>query len=113
MGDTFFKDRFPFIDLDNGGSVDGLLMTVHGVLEGLPDDAKVIPGHGALATKADLYRYRNKLAQSVEIIRAAVAEGGRGLALERGLPAEFESWGSGFISAEAWIEIVYRSYGGT
>src|SRR5688572_29298555 len=46
MGDDYFNGRFPFIDLQSGGSVKGLIRNVEKVLSDIPADTKVIPGHG-------------------------------------------------------------------
>src|SRR6476469_2810813 len=46
MGDDFFNGHFPFIDTANGGSVKGMIANVDKILASLPDDVKVIPGHG-------------------------------------------------------------------
>ena len=43
MGDDFFNGMYPFVDIDNGGSVKGMLAAVDKVLATMPDDAKVIP----------------------------------------------------------------------
>ena len=45
LGDHFFVDRFPFIDLAGGGDVNGYLKNVRAMIETLPDDVKIIPGH--------------------------------------------------------------------
>src|SRR5262245_15291706 len=53
MGDDFFNGgMFPFIDIDSGGSVQGMIAGDEKVLAEVPDDVKIIPGHGPLATKA-------------------------------------------------------------
>ena len=61
MGDDFFNGMFPFVDVDNGGSVRGMLATVDKVLSTMPDDAKVIPGHGPLSDKAGLRAFAEVL----------------------------------------------------
>src|SRR5689334_7992569 len=50
MGDDFFNGIFPFIDTDGGGSVKGLIANLTKLLEQIPADAKIIPGHGKIAT---------------------------------------------------------------
>ena len=57
MGDTFFKNAYPFVDLDSGGDFDGVIAAATKVLAIVEDDSKIIPGHGELATKADLQTY--------------------------------------------------------
>jgi glyoxylase-like metal-dependent hydrolase (beta-lactamase superfamily II) len=70
MGDTYFRDGFPFIDLSSGGSIDGLIAAVDEALATIDGDTKVIPGHGSLATRADLVDYVDGL----RAMRNAVAE---------------------------------------
>lgn len=57
MGDVFFSRSYPFIDVDNGGSLDGVIRFCEGVLQEIREDTVVIPGHGPLATYADLKGY--------------------------------------------------------
>lgn len=61
MGDTVFIGMLPFIDGEGGGSFDGLLAQVEAVLSFLPEDAKVIPGHGPICGRKELLRYRDFL----------------------------------------------------
>src|SRR5437660_5807207 len=58
MGDDFFNGgMFPFIDLDSGGSVQGMIAGGEKILAEAPDDVKIIPGHGPLGTKDDLRKF--------------------------------------------------------
>src|SRR5215207_7581626 len=59
MGDDFFAGRFPFVDVENGGSVEGLERNVSEVIEKAPAGVKIIPGHGPLSMLEDLRAYRN------------------------------------------------------
>jgi glyoxylase-like metal-dependent hydrolase (beta-lactamase superfamily II) len=61
MGDLFFHGNLPYIDRDSGGSFDGLVAQVDNVAGWIPDGARIIPGHGPIATKKDLLRYRDLL----------------------------------------------------
>ena len=54
LGDDFFAGRFPFVDLDSGGTVEGLWRNVGELLKQIPSDAKLIPGHGAVSNVNDL-----------------------------------------------------------
>ena len=56
-GDTFFNGSFPFIDLSSGGSVAGDIEAGKAGLMLINNDTKIIPGHGALATKANYEKY--------------------------------------------------------
>ena len=108
MGDTFFAGRFPFVDRENGGSVVGLAANVATVLGQVPADAKIIPGHGDLSTVDDLKAYHRMLDETIEIVRAWVAEGvSLDDAKATGFPEEYDRWGTGFISEEVWIETIH------
>jgi glyoxylase-like metal-dependent hydrolase (beta-lactamase superfamily II) len=110
MGDLFFNGRFPFVDLGSGGDVAGLLKIIEAALEKIPADAKIIPGHGALATRADLETYRNMLVETIALVKKAVADGKSAADVKAaGMPEKYKEWGSGFINAGRWLEISYNS----
>lgn len=110
MGDDFFADRFPFVDLNSGGSVRGLMKNIEMVISVISSDAKIIPGHGPLSTVNDLKEYFKMIVTSVETVEKGIASGA---SLEdiktAGLPKMYESWGSGFINQDRWLETVYNS----
>lgn len=108
MGDHFFVGRFPFVDLASGGSVDGYLKNVRRMLKELPEDYRIIPGHGPLATKEDLGAFEEMLVETTGIVRGGI-EAGKTLnqIKAEGLPPKYKDWGGGFINADRWISIVY------
>ncbi len=109
-GDQFTNGMYPFIDLTGGGSVDGYLANVAKMLELIPDDAKIIPGHGPLATKKDLLTFQTTLKDTIDTIRKAAAAGKTMEEVQAaGLPAKYDSWGKAFVSTKSWITIVYQS----
>jgi len=110
MGDQFFNGAFPFIDLNSGGSVDGYIKTVSTVLEKVPADAKIIPGHGKLATVEDLKNFRAMLVETSGVVKEGIAAGKSLADLKAaGLPDKFKDFGSGFIKTDRWIETIYNS----
>lgn len=110
LGDQFFNGRFPFVDLGSGGDVAGLLKNIEAAVKMIPDDAKIIPGHGALATKADLEKFRDMLVETTTLVTKAIAEGKSVADVKAaGLPEKYKDWGSGFINASRWLEISYNS----
>ena len=58
MGDTFFRGRYPFIDVDSGGGVDGVIAAANFVLERSSEGTRIIPGHGELASPEHLREYQ-------------------------------------------------------
>lgn len=110
LGDHFFVDRFPFIDLAGGGNVRGYIKNVRALLQELPDDVQIIPGHGPLADKNDLRNFEKLITDTVGIIQGYIDDG-KSLdeATEAGLPEQYENAGSAFINEQRWIGIVYKS----
>lgn len=110
MGDMFFSGTFPFMDVDHGGDIESWIGHLDKVLSGLPEDAKVIPGHGPLAGKADLRAFRDMLADSASYVRKEMKAGRPLEAIQAaGLPAGLEPWAKGFMKGPRWLELVYRS----
>jgi glyoxylase-like metal-dependent hydrolase (beta-lactamase superfamily II) len=107
MGDHFFNGRFPFIDIQGGGSVKGFIANLEAVLEMAPADVRIIPGHGELARIADLERALGVIRTTSSTVSAALAAGESADAIvARGLGPEYAEWGSGFINEERWIRII-------
>lgn len=111
FGDHFFNGFFPFVDIDSGGSVQGTINNIAALINQIPPDAKLIPGHGSLATLDDLKAYHQALVETSNIVQDAMKKGTPLEDIKKaGLPEKYKSWGSGFIKTDAWIEIVHRSY---
>lgn len=111
LGDDFFNGFFPFVDIDSGGSVQGTINNIAALINQIPPDAKLIPGHGALATLDDLKAFHQALVDTSNIIQDAMKKGTSLDEIKKaGLPEKYKSWGSGFIKTDMWIDIVYRSY---
>ncbi len=109
-GDCFMKGRFPFIDLNSGGSVNGWIAAASKILTVIDDETVVIPGHGDLATKKDYENVRD----AVMSLRDAVKTNYRlGKSLEdilaMNLTKNYENnFGSGFIKGDALVTTIYK-----
>lgn len=107
MGDHFFKNRFPFVDLASGGSAEGYLNNVESILLRVDAQTVIVPGHGGLANYADLLRYQQML---VETRAEMVQMKNEGLSLKamqaRGLDRKWQSWGAGFVKQDNYISFV-------
>lgn len=111
LGDNFFVGRFPFVDLESGGTVQGLIGNIGDLLQMIPADAKIIPGHGPVATINELREYHQLMIETSLLIRQEMAKGKTLDELKAaGLPEKYKEAGSGFINTNAWIETVFRSY---
>ena len=74
-GDTFFNKRYPFIDLDSGGSVNGYINAVKKALILIDDDTKIIPGHGPLGNKKEYQFFLSMLEDLKTKVLAEIAKG--------------------------------------
>lgn len=111
LGDDFFVGRFPFVDLDSGGNVAGLMSNIASLIKTIPADAKLIPGHGPLATLDDLKAFHTMLAETSKIVTDAMkAKKTLDEIKKAGFPAKYKDHGTGFMKTDQWIEILYRSY---
>lgn len=109
MGDHFFHDLFPFVDLGGGGTVAGFTRNIESVLSRITDDTTIIAGHGdPIATRADLQRTHDMLVETTAAVTDMIAEG---LTIEQavsqGLGDKWSSWSWGFINEERWIRTLY------
>lgn len=109
-GDLVFAGRYPFIDLDSGGSVAGLIAAVDSMLKLADDRTRIIPGHGDVTDRAGLVAYREMLAVTSSRMRDLV---GGGKTVDEVLAAKPNadydaklSWE--FITAESYIRILHR-----
>jgi glyoxylase-like metal-dependent hydrolase (beta-lactamase superfamily II) len=111
MGDVFFNGRYPFVDLDSGGSFEGVISAVNAALAMSNDQTRIIPGHGELATKADLLRYRDVLVQVRDRVRTLIQQGKTKEEVIAAKPsAQWDAtWGSGFMNPATFLGIVYDS----
>lgn len=114
MGDTYFEAWYPFIDLDSGGSINGIIAAADRALSVCTPQTIVIPGHGPVSNCANLRAYRNVMAAARDRVRAELQ---RGRTLEQikaaRLTAEFDAkYGNAFIKPDVFVEFVYRSLGG-
>lgn len=106
MGDTFFHTWYPFVDVDSGGDLWGMIAVHEEALDMINDDTKIIPGHGPLATKADLQASRDKLLAVAEVLQALIDEGKSDdeILAANPLAALNLEWG-GFLTEEQFIRI--------
>ena len=110
-GDVLFNQMFPFIDLDRGGSVAGFIAAQQLILSLADDDTQIIPGHGALADKADLQVSIDMLVDAQARVKALVDAGkSKDEILASNPLADYHDvWNWDFISTERMTETLYRS----
>jgi glyoxylase-like metal-dependent hydrolase (beta-lactamase superfamily II) len=112
-GDLFTRDLFPFIDMESGGSLDGFMRNVERILQTLPPGAKIIPGHGAIATREDLERFLTMLRESVDLVKGKLAAGKTLDQIKaEGMPEKYKGWVHPFIKEEQWLAVVHQGLTG-
>jgi len=104
VGDLIFPDRFPFVELDAGGTLAGYLATLAALASEYPAGTRFVAAHGAVYSAAQIASYRSELAAMDEKVRAALAAGSTIERMQRDrLLAAWPEWGTSFISPEDFI----------
>jgi cyclase len=113
MGDDFVRYGFPFIDLNSGGSVEGMIAALDEIIPKVPADVKVIPGHGQLSNLDDVRAYVSMLKDT----RAAVEKGIKQHKTLDQLKQEkvldpWKKFSGEFVTTDAFIETLYNDMTG-
>ena len=110
MGDDFVRYGFPFIDIDGGGSVQGMIAALEKVIPQLPPDVKVIPGHGPVSGLDDVRGYLKMLKETTALVQQGLNQGKTfdQMKQER-LLAPWQKWAGGFISSDVFLETLKNS----
>jgi cyclase len=113
MGDDFVTYGFPFIDVQSGGSINGMIDGVEKVIAQVPADVKIIPGHGPLSNLEDMKAYLDMLKAARDAVAAAMKDG---KSLDQMKQAKlldpWKKYSGDFISEEAFLETLYNSLSG-
>ncbi|HEY6158798.1 MAG TPA: MBL fold metallo-hydrolase [Gemmatimonadales bacterium] len=108
-GDVFFNGRYPYIDGSTGGRIDGMIAAADHLLSLADTATKIVPGHGALATRPELAKYRDMLSAAADRVRKLKASG---KTLEEAIAAKpfvdlDAQWGKGRFNGDTFVKIVY------
>jgi glyoxylase-like metal-dependent hydrolase (beta-lactamase superfamily II) len=113
MGDDFVTYGFPFIDVESGGSINGMIDAVVQVISQLPKDAKIIPGHGPVSSVDDVWNYLAMLRGTRDAVENALVAG---KTLEQMKQAKIlEPWkkySGEFVNEDTFLETLYSSLTG-
>jgi glyoxylase-like metal-dependent hydrolase (beta-lactamase superfamily II) len=113
MGDIFVRYGFPFIDIGGGGNVRGMIAACEDVAQSVPPDTKIIPGHGEVATVADLREYTEMLKSTTALVEQALAAGKtlEQMKQEKLLGAYSARYApaKAFVDTDAFTESLYKS----
>lgn len=116
-GDIFSTETYPIVDVDRGGTINGIVNGLNTLLDlAIPEfrsegGTMIVPGHGRISDTADIAYYRDM----VSIIRDRVQEAiKKGMTLEQVKAAKLTADYDGRYATASWtagmfIESVYRS----
>jgi cyclase len=119
-GDIFTPERYPFIDLATGGTVQGELAALNHLLDlAVPGDHQeggtyLIPGHGRICDDADLVEYRDMVAIITDRVQDLIKKG-RNLEQVKAakLTEDYDTqYGTQPGAGDRFVEAVYKSLGG-
>ncbi|WP_026286853.1 MBL fold metallo-hydrolase [Gilvimarinus chinensis] len=110
VGDILFNGLFPFIDLDNGGSVQGYLDAQMRVLELADEQTIIVPGHGPLARRGDLIRSHEMLIDARQRVAKMIMNGKKEEEIVAANPlADYHNdWSWDFITTEKMTRQLHR-----
>ena len=111
MGDMYFNGLYPYVDLDAGGSIQGVIAAADLTLSLSNETTRIIPGHGPLATVGDLETYRDFLVKATANVQALIDED---MSLEQAIDAKpTEEWdatlGEVWITPPQFVTFIYNS----
>ncbi len=109
-GDTFWNGVYPFIDNENGGSIDGMIRASNANIERAGEATIVVPGHGPVGGRRELMEFRDML---VAVRGNVAALKGRGMSIEEVIAAhptaQFDAkWGGFVIDSALFTRLVYN-----
>jgi cyclase len=103
--------HYPIVDVDSGGTFEGLIAATDKILALADDATKIIPGHGALMSKADVAGWRQMLVDVRDRIAKLVAGKKTADEIKAAKPlADLDAkWGGGMISADMEVDMVVKT----
>lgn len=111
MGDDYVRYGFPFIDVQAGGSVEGMIKACEGSIEKLPPDVKIIPGHGEVSNVSEVREYIKMLKDTSAVIEGAIRAGKTldQMKKEKLLAPWSATYSNEFVDTDAFIDTLYNS----
>ena len=109
MGDTFFNNSYPFIDISSGGSIQGVIAAADRALALTNAETRVIPGHGSITDRQGLVAYRDMLRDITAKVQAGIDKRQTLAQIQAAKPTASHDarWGNGFIKPDQFVAFVH------
>ncbi len=112
LGDNYFLGMLPFVDVDSGGTIQGMITAQQTAFDLSDVNTKIIPGHGPLSTKAELGESIKRLQAIHDRVKARKDAGESLEAIIAADPLADMTKLESFIDKPAMITATWRSLGG-
>ncbi len=109
VGDIWFNGMYPFFDVNAGGSLDGLVEAFDRALTIADEKTRIIPGHGRLANRAAMKRYRDMLATVGDDVRVLAKQGKSREEIIAAKPTQAfdDEWGRSWLGPDIWVGLIH------
>lgn len=109
-GDTYFQGKFPYIDLDSGGSIDGYIDGISKIIMLADEHTQIMPGHGKIADKQELIAYKKMLVALRDAVQAEIDKGKtlEEVIMNKEITKAYTSF-NGWITEEKIKSTIYKS----
>jgi cyclase len=109
-GDVWFNGFYPFIDVEHGGSLEGVITAATTIINLVDEETVIIPGHGPVGDRKALVEYRDMLASVLDKLLIYKSQGKSVEEVIEAKPTKEldATWADGFLLPDQWIGIIYN-----
>jgi hypothetical protein len=98
----------------SGGSLGGMIENVEKAMDAVPDDVKVIPGHGTISTKTDVKTFTTMLRDCVSLVEAAMKQNKSLEQMQKEqVLQKYDALGQDFVKTNKFVELIYNELRGS
>jgi cyclase len=111
IGDFYRNYGYPFIDINNGGSLKGMLEGLDLTVQSADDKTVIVPGHGTLIKRDAIVPYREMILEVTDKVHEMIRQGKslqEVLAAKVTAPYDAKVAGGTGSSAERFVSEVYE-----
>jgi glyoxylase-like metal-dependent hydrolase (beta-lactamase superfamily II) len=115
IGDFYRNYGYPFIDINNGGSLKGMLEGLDITMKSADESTTIVPGHGTLIKRDAIVPYRDMILAVADKVQQMIAQGKslqEVLAAKVTAPFDAKVAGGTDTSADRFVGAVYQELKG-